>query len=404
VVEPANHDPLAVTPQQIAETNLALAAKGNREAAFELGLAYMQGFGVPQDFAKAETMFQTGARNPSEKALVGMFYAHGMYFRKDLHAAERWLTAAGRPGDLFELAEAYKAAAEADPSLALTYYPKATAIYLDLLKDTGHPEVRRAQMELGNFIIDAIYPAGDNPKWRALNMEWARIIAQELLGQEEYKIAVDYGIGREDLPVDKAMWLRFCKRAAAYNIDLAQHFYAEAINNAEAKDFSGYDAIAWTRLGAEKQSGESAQLSAFTRGMTPRQLQEANAAFNSLIETRRQSGAYYSTDDSLRSPSLAVLDALPKDDPDVQLRRAFVLEKPAASNPILYKQALEIYRNVRNQGKMDIRFVLGCYSLDGKYGVPKNRAIAEYWLHEAADAGSKSARDLLAVLAAQPTK
>src|SRR6185437_4665700 len=67
---------------------------------------------------------------------------------------------------------------------------------------------------------------------RAQNLEWARMIAQERLGQIDYKIAVDYDIGQEDLPPDHTMWLRYCKRAAAYNIDLAQHFYVEALNEA----------------------------------------------------------------------------------------------------------------------------------------------------------------------------
>lgn len=49
------------------------------------------------------------------------------------------------------------------------------------------------------------------------------MIAQELLGQKKYQIAVEYELGREDLPPDKEMWLRYCKRAVAYNIDLALH-------------------------------------------------------------------------------------------------------------------------------------------------------------------------------------
>ena len=308
------------------------------------------------------------------------------------------------PGDLFEQAEVYKATAEADPSVAQIYNQKALAIYLSLLKMNGLPEARRAQMELGNFVIDGIYSAGDDPKARALNLEWARIIAQELLGQEELKIAVDYRIGREDLSIDQAMWLRFCKRAAAYNIDLAQHSYAEAINNAAAKDFSGHDAIAWTRLAGEKRSGDLPLLKAFTSFMTAQQIEQANAAYKALADTRKRAGAYYPADDPLRSPSPADLDALPKDDPDAQLRRAFDLEKAAAGDAELYVRVLHIYRTIRNRRKMDIRYALGLYSLDGKFGVPKNREIAEYWLREAANEGSKPAQNRLADLASQPAK
>jgi TPR repeat protein len=104
------HDPLS--DADIAKVNSELFAKGNKEAAWELGLAYMQGLGVPQDFAKAEQMFKIGAVDAEEKGMVGMFYAHG-YFPKDMNAVERWYTAAGRPDDYYELGEAFKAAAEA---------------------------------------------------------------------------------------------------------------------------------------------------------------------------------------------------------------------------------------------------------------------------------------------------
>ena len=143
----------------IAKINLKAFAKGNKKAAWELGLAYMQGLRVPQDFAKAEKMFEVGAVDAGEKGMVGMFYAHG-YFPRDLKAVERWYTAASRPQDYFELAGAFSTAAKGDKTAAPRYYSRATAIYLQLLKATGHPEVRRAQLELGNFVIDGIYSAG----------------------------------------------------------------------------------------------------------------------------------------------------------------------------------------------------------------------------------------------------
>jgi TPR repeat protein len=367
--------------------NLELFAKGNKKAAWELGLAYMQGLGVPADPAKAEQMFRIGALDADEKAMVGMFYAHG-YFPKDLDAMERWYTAAGRPSDLFELAEAFKAAGQADKSLAPRCYAKATALYLALMKDTGHPEVRRAELELGNFVIDGIYNAGDDAKGRAQNLAWARMIAQELLGQKEYGIALEYEFGKEDLPADREMWLRFCKRAAAYNIDLAQHFYVEALNEGKARDFTGYDAVAWTRLSSQKMSGDGGLLKAMTEGMSQEQIASAAAAYNALIETRTRYGAYYVQDDPLRNPSPGALAAMDQDDPDVQIRQAFNSEKNAPSSEQAYQRVLAIYREVRDHRDTDVRFVLGRYALYGANGVPKNRDVAEYWLREAIQSGS----------------
>jgi uncharacterized protein len=389
VVEAANHDPAARTPEEIAEVNQTLAAQGNKQAAWELGLAYLQGYGVEQDLAKAEHWFEIGATDPDEQGIVAGLYEHGEYFPHDLDAAARWAKAAGRPQDQFELAQAYRLATPPQTE-------KAIAVYVTLLVQTGHPEVRRAQMELGNFVLDGKYSAGSDAKGRALNLEWARTIAQELLGQEEYKIAVDYSIGREDLPADESMWLRFCKRAAAYNIDLAQHFYVEAMGEAKAPDLSGYDEYAWTRLASEKQAGDIGLLKAMQSGMTQQQRQAAGAAYNALVETRRRDGAYYPKDDPLRSPSGAALAVMPQDDPDVQLREAFVLERRALTDESTYKRAMNLYRSVRDRREMDIRFILGRDALHGTHGVPKSISVAQYWLGEAAARGSKPAQDLLA--------
>jgi TPR repeat protein len=393
------HEPL--TDADIANVNLELFAKGNKDAAWELGLAYMQGLGVPRDFAKAEEMFKIGATDVDKKGMVGMFYAQG-YFPKNLEAVERWYTSAGRPLDYFEIGEAYKAAAQQDESVAPRYHAKATMFYLGLLKDTGQPEARMAQLELGNFVIDGIYSAGGDEKGRALNLAWARMIAQELLGQKEYQIAVEYKIGEEDLPPDEKMWLRYCRRAAAYNIDLAQQHYVEAISEGKAPDLSGYDYVAWTRLAAQKQTGEIPILKSFTSGMSDEQLRKANAAFDSLIASRARYGAFYTADDPLRDPSEATLASMAQGDPDVELRRAFSSEKSALNDEGAYERVLAIYRKVRDHHDTDVRFVLGRYALNGTNGVPKNRGVAEYWLREAGRSGSKPAQDLLDSIQTKP--
>jgi hypothetical protein len=393
------HEPLS--DADIAKVNLELFVKGDKDAAWELGLAYMQGLGVAQDFAKAEQMFRIGAVDPDRKGMVGMFYAEG-YFPTDLDAVERWYSAAGRPQDYFELAEAFKAAGEADKPLADKYYPKATAIYLKLLEEPSQPEARRAQLELGNFVIDGIYSAGDDAKGRAQNLARARMIAQELLGQREYQSAVEYKIGDEDLPVDNAMWLHYCERAAAYDIDNAQHFYAEALNEGRARDFSGFDAVAWTRLNSRKMFADKSLLQAMTASMTPQQVAGAEAAFQGLLKTRAAYGAYYVPDDPLRDPLPAALAAMDQDDPDVQLREAFNTEEAAAQDRQAYQRVIAIYRKVRDHCDYDFRFVLGRYALYGANGVPKSHTVAEYWLNEAARSGSQQARRLLDQLRSHP--
>jgi len=390
-VGPANGDPRARTFEDIARVNLKLLARGDKKAAWELGLQYMQGLGVPQDFAKAEQMFQIGAVDAEEKGMVGMFYARG-YFPRDINAVERWYTAAGRPEDNYELAEAFKAAAEADHAVADKYYPKATALYLELLKD---PTQRLPQLELGNFVIDGIYSAGNDTLGRAQNLALARMIAQELLGQKEFESAVEYKIGNHGLPVDTEMWLRYCKRAVAYNIDNAQHAYVEALNQGKVRDFSGYDAIAFTRLNSQKMFADKPLLQAMTSSMSPGQTASVDAAYQALLKTRAKYGAYYVQDDPLRDPSPAMLAAMDQDDPDVQLREAFNIESAAATDEHVYQTVLAMYRKVRNERDYGFRFVLGRDALNGMNGVQKDSAVAEYWLKMAAYGGSKPARELL---------
>ncbi len=258
-------------------------------------------------------------------------------------------------------------------------------------------------MELGNFVLDGKYTAGPDATGRALNLEWARTIAQELLGQEEYKIAVDYSIGRSGLPPDKTMWLRFCGRAAAYNIDLAQIFYAQAITEGIAPNPSGYDDVAWTRLASDKQSGQIARLNAMESGMNAQQRHSASTVYESFLRIRVTAGAYYSPGDSLRNPQPDALAAVTPDDPDIQLRIAFELEKKGQTDDEAYHRAIDIYRTVRDRREMDVRFVLGRNCLNGTNGIPKKAPSARYWLHEAAARGSKPAQQLLTTLPAAPS-
>ena len=389
-VTAADGDPSAKTPEQIVAVNEKLAATGNTEASWELGLAYLQGDGVTQDLEHAAHLFEIGATKPEEKAYVGEFYENGEYFKKDLSKATQWFLAAGRPGDLFELAESYRTSTPPD-------YAKAAELYRALLSQTGHPEVRRAQMELGNLVIDGHYNAGDNAAGRALNLEWARVITQELLGQEEYKIAVDYNVDRVGLPKDQRLWMRYCKRAASYNIDLAQQFYGQFLLEGQGKNGSPFEGYAWIRLSSDKRYSSKPEVTQLEKQMTPEALTEANSIFDGFVLTREQDGAYYAAGDPLREPTAAALKSMADDDPDVQLRRAFALETTA--RPEDYQEALALYRTVRDRRKMDVRVVLGRNYLEGTNGVAKSPEIAKYWLRQATGEGSQPAKALLASMA-----
>jgi len=69
-------------------------------------------------------------------------------------------------------------------------------------------------------------------------------------------------------------------------------------------------------------------------------------------------------------------------DPDAQLRRAFALEKVAPANDDAYREALNLYRTVRDRREMDIRFALGRDYLNGTNGLPRNLDLVRQRLKE----------------------
>lgn len=219
-------------------------------------------------------------------------------------------------------------------------------------------------------------------------------MAQELLGQSEYNIAVDYVVGREGIPVDQAMWARFCARAAAYNIDLAQKFLAEGTLANTVLSPSPMEAYAWTVLASDKQTSERATARAMQAAMSTDARGDALARYEDLVQTRERDGAYYRIGDPLREPTAEALAAMPQDDPDVEVRRAFALE--AAHQPGTYEEALGLYRKVWDTSWMAAMAVLGRKYMTGADGVQANPVLAWRWLERSVAEGYKPAALLLA--------
>jgi TPR repeat protein len=213
----ANGDPDAKTPEQIAAVNKKLAAEGNTEAAYQLGLAYMQGLGVSQNINLAEHWYEIGATTPAQKLRVANQYRSGQYFHKDLQAAVHWYESAADSAALFELARMYQLGQLGPDNL-----PKAIDNYLRILKDPTGAYFGRAEMELGNLVLDGKYTS-HNP---SQDLRWSRIIAQELIGQEQYKLAFANGSAM-DLPGTPEVEALVTRTAASYNVDLAQEYLAE---------------------------------------------------------------------------------------------------------------------------------------------------------------------------------
>jgi hypothetical protein len=79
----------------------ALAAKGNSEAYFNLGILSEDGVGTPQDMQQALALYEQAARGGSRAAQyrLGLIYSSGERVAKDRQKAEHWLTMAAQQGD-----------------------------------------------------------------------------------------------------------------------------------------------------------------------------------------------------------------------------------------------------------------------------------------------------------------
>ncbi len=374
VVSPAVSDGKRHTDAEINSINRRLAAEGNIEAKFQLGLAYMQGVGVKTDAAIAERYFAEAATTPENTAFWAGFYCTGLLPENPTRAAELFQKAA-RSGDLFEAARIYQVLMQ-PPAL-----DKAIALYRKLLQDPAAPEHRRAELEMGNLVLDGRYSAGDDAEGRQQNLDWARSISQELLGQVEYTIAVAYSARVDGVPEDREMWHRFCRRAAAYDMDLAQRFYADDIFTGKVPNANVFEGYAWLRLASEKQTGNKVVVEKLEQRMSPQQKVEASSYYEGLVETREKDGAYYSAGDPLREPSLSELAAMPQDDPDVQLREAFALGMQGGAEN--YVRAMQLYRTVRDRREIAIKMVLSHDYQQGTNGVSKNERLSKYWMDSA---------------------
>jgi TPR repeat protein len=78
------------------------AAQGNQHAQYNVGLAYAEGRGVAQDFAKAAEFYAEAAEqgNVNAEYNLGTLYLNGRGVPKDVAAATKWFQKAAEQGDM----------------------------------------------------------------------------------------------------------------------------------------------------------------------------------------------------------------------------------------------------------------------------------------------------------------
>src|ERR1700736_1533828 len=79
-----------------------LAEKGDAPSQFNLGLLYVDGHGVPQDFGQAVNWFERSAKQDYVKAQLnlGAMYGGGKGVKRDYVQAYKWLNVCAAKGDM----------------------------------------------------------------------------------------------------------------------------------------------------------------------------------------------------------------------------------------------------------------------------------------------------------------
>lgn len=95
-----NSSSFASATPQTPEALAAAAEKGDAEAQFRLGQAFLRGHGVKKDAAKAYALLKQAADQGHAEAIggVGYFYANGFVVKKDLAVAAEWFRKGAEKG------------------------------------------------------------------------------------------------------------------------------------------------------------------------------------------------------------------------------------------------------------------------------------------------------------------
>ncbi len=92
--------PSAARAQNTIEQLTAAAQKGNPEAQYRLGQAFVRGVGVKKDLRQAHDLIKQAADQGHADAIggLGYFYATGLVVKKDLSAAAEWFRQGAEKG------------------------------------------------------------------------------------------------------------------------------------------------------------------------------------------------------------------------------------------------------------------------------------------------------------------
>ena len=219
------------------------ANRGDTDAQFKLGCAYLVGRGVEPDAATAAKWFEAAAEGGDARAQfnLGVVHAAGDGVQRDTHKAFRWLKAAADQGDReaqFTLGSIYANGdgVENDTNEAIRWYRQAAK--------NGHSE---AQFNLGVIHTPGL---GEKRNVHEAIQFYEQAFDNEVV-RAAFNIAEIYRIGsgvKKDL--EKAvMWYT---RAANKGLTTAQYRLAMCLSNGTGTSMDRKAAFNWFSVAAEQ--------------------------------------------------------------------------------------------------------------------------------------------------------
>lgn len=251
------------------------AADGDAEAINSLGLAYAAGRGVPQDFARALSLYQQAA----DRGLAAAWFSLGM-------AHELGEGVPADPADAFKFY--LKGAERGFPAAqfnAGNMYANGIGVKQDLneavlwFKQAGEAGVPEAQFNLG-----LAYELGRGVRQdEGLAMRWYRRASQKGNARGQYNLALMMEEGR-GAPADPSGAMELYRLSAAQNFGPAQNNLGILLAEGRGTAVNFVEAFAWLSVAAD--NGVASDVLALVAGqLSPAGKTEAQAAL-ALLRVR----------------------------------------------------------------------------------------------------------------------
>jgi TPR repeat protein len=374
-------DPLEVMRQK--------ADAGDTESSFDYALQLLRR-GEGADVAVIERYAEKGPRDAAHQSDIAAAYERASFLDDATRRqyAMKWWKAVGGSRGYYQVAQMFYGKSDGtvttdDEKQAVVFWQKSVA--------AGDERwARLSRMKLGYCVVKG---------WSSGNMAddavWAHELAMEMLGKEYFEVSGEYSYGRE-LQHNEATHLHLVERAAIYNIDNAQGTLAHEIIQGNWKQRDDVDAYAWLKLQTVKQDVGGGQ-EVRVAEENPELKRSIEARYAQLLRTREESGAFYPQDDPLRTEEVSNLERRAiAPDPEAEFRLATLLEKRGREAD--FARAIALYHHLWAMAGQQVRLTWGRTLMYGTGGTTRDDIGAEKWLWDAANAGSKEACRLLAII------